>query len=1799
MVYLVVLFMSLLFLSLFAVFSGIFLHEKSSVFYKKREIALSGMVLSAVFVLFGLESVHAGSVSYSKSYTAASQLKTIFTARDPVAMHLGEYFFTMDMADAGGPMPMKFQLYYGSQLGGDKPEDGLPFFFTSSHAMEIATINFPPEIESFVYLGAGRQITFLYENGTWSSVFEPIPYQLQDTGEYFCFTDPARGLVYFFEKPLIPLEYGVDSDDQVVSSDVNGNVGWESNSTHPSISDDGRFVVFQTANSLVDDDKNEKEDIYLKDRYTGEITRISRALDGGDPDSRSLSPSISSDGRFVVYESYASNLVENDTNDSWDIFVYEIETGVTKRVSVASDGSQADGYSEDASISGDGRFVVFASSADNLADAPGVNWYKDIYLHDCQTGQTEIISVNAEGIRANDGCSSPVISADGRYIAYESYADNLVEGDTNDVADIFLYDRITGETKRISVASDGTEANDSSGDPAISGDGRYIAYMSNATNLVDQDTNGCFDVFLYDRITGTTQRVSVMPDGTEIDGCSDEPSLSYDGRYIAFSTSGDLGTDDFWDHIYVRDMVKGDVVLVSRGRAGQAGNSSSYDPDITGDGKFVAFDSYAENFIAGDANGMRDIYVAGKIEPDMFTSPITRIQDRNGNFVSFTYNDDRLPSRVEDNFGHSLEFGYTDIGGKNYLETVSDDTGNTWRFTYEDSPDDNKDNVTLRSVTDPGGGVYTFRYQGGNHIESVTKPRGNVPYTNTYDDGGFGIITSQTDAFGNKFQFQKTDTNTFRIIDPDGNTRTFANKEIEFGAFCISSFTDEKGNTILFSCSDMIQRIESITDRKGNRTSITYDQQSGMPASITLPGSQEITYEYEYLSQTQQFQDPSGVQFQCSFYPLSSIKRPDGSKEVFEYDEKGNLIRYTDGAGNTWEYEYDSHGYVSREKNPEGGQITYTYNSDGLLASMTDSDAGSETYTYDGKRRLSKVTRPDDSFITYTYDLLGRLTEVTDAAGVSTAYEYDSNGNLVKITKASNTSEARVTVIEYDDMDRISRITGPDGASLSFTYNFLDAITGVTFPGGATIAVEYDERGWISEVVDPAGNRWRISRDDEGAPVKVVTPEGREITLEVDPLGFFTRIMDPAGKSFQIVRDAMERISSITDRMGRTISYQYDGEGRLSGVSLPVIGTVAYQYDGLGNLAAIEDPQKSLWRFSHTSMGRLESFTDPLGNTKTYSYDSLGRISAIDYPGGITETRTYDAAGNLIERRFSDGTSIGYTYNAHGEIIQTSSEPVSLEYDVAGRVTKTTMDDTDITVTYDSAGRVQSMDYDGDMTVTYTYDARSLVTRVEDSLSGAWMRFEYDNDGFLTAIRRSNGVDTVFTLDAAGRVTSIDHGGKGGIDLTLNAEGEITRMVTSLGAELAAVSPGILEHLMYNSANRITSPGFSYDALGRRTADPDRTYTWDAAGRLTGITMGTESVTMAYTAGGEVARMTSESREKRFVYTYSLAGHPLVVEKDDSGLTRFYVYTPAGSLCYMVEKASAKPCFYHFNQIGSVMMLTDDTGTVTDTYGYSPYGQLLGHEGSTDQPFTFVGKFGVRMQGSTGLYQMRARYYDSKTARFISPDPRWPDITEPKAINPYSYAAANPLINIDPSGLFYIDARGRRISEKEMFDKFFEGELFGDVDERTGNIKWYKRSKKSGNQIWENLQSQSLYKNIRQFPGYQYSGLDFQTSANSSLHKWFSMAETGSRSSLSKPAVSNLDDYTYSRKRDKYIPITVNTGRPYIYSNGSSCRHCMITQPVGVSGLLNYYIITVFLFLSVWAIVRFWIRKKEKTDHVS
>lgn len=269
-----------------------------------------------------------------------------------------------------------------------------------------------------------------------------------------------------------------------------------------SFSADGRYVSFlSTAGNLTSDAQASYGRAFRKDLWTGQVLLASSTSEGAQGNDQSATPALSADGRYLVFTSAASNLVQGDGNGQDDVFRKDLATGQIEIVSRASDSGASNSFSANPSMSADGRYVVFDSAATNLVanDTNGVN---DIFRKDLQTGALTRVSITNDGIQANGGSADAQLSPDGQSVLFTSNASNLVGDDTNGNGDIFWKSLMTGEITRVSTAKDGAQGNGGSFNGVLSANQRYVVFQSDANNLVAGDDNGYSDIFRKDLVTG-------------------------------------------------------------------------------------------------------------------------------------------------------------------------------------------------------------------------------------------------------------------------------------------------------------------------------------------------------------------------------------------------------------------------------------------------------------------------------------------------------------------------------------------------------------------------------------------------------------------------------------------------------------------------------------------------------------------------------------------------------------------------------------------------------------------------------------------------------------------------------------------------------------------------------------------------------------------------------------------------------------------------------------------------------------------------------------------------------------------------------------------------------------------------------------------------------------------------------------------------------------------------------------------------------------------------------------------------
>jgi len=498
-----------------------------------------------------------------------------------------------------------------------------------------------------------------------------------------------------------------------LSSSLLATMPGNADSYQPALSDDGRYAAFvSAASNLVGGDTNGVADVFVKDLQTGAIERVSSSSVGVEANAASSDPSLSADGRWVAFTSDANNLVSGDINNSSDVFVKDLQSGTLVRASSDALGAGAGGASYDASLSDDGRLVAFTSAAEDLVNGD-TNRDSDVFVKDLQTGVVTLVSTDANGAQANDDSSQAALSGNGRYVAFESLAGNLVNGDTNESSDVFVKDLQTGRITRASVDYAGVQADNSSYGARMSDDGRYVAFVSDAGNLVPIDTNALADVFVKDLQTGSVFRANTDGNGNQANRRTAAAALSGDGRCVLFTSDAtNLVANDTnaAADVFLKDLDTGRICRVSTGAQGQQSRGIAWSlvgASLSDDGRLVAFASDDGTLVADDANGVADVFVKDQQTCALALVSSTAPHDATPGLYDPTtalwYLRNELDSGVAE-----VSFGFG-VPGAGWTPVVGD-----W----------NGDGVDTVGLYDPAAAVFYLRNANSTGVADLTIPFG-------------------------------------------------------------------------------------------------------------------------------------------------------------------------------------------------------------------------------------------------------------------------------------------------------------------------------------------------------------------------------------------------------------------------------------------------------------------------------------------------------------------------------------------------------------------------------------------------------------------------------------------------------------------------------------------------------------------------------------------------------------------------------------------------------------------------------------------------------------------------------------------------------------------------------------------------------------------------------------------------------------------------------------------------------------------------------------------------------------------
>jgi|GEM_PF-1775259 len=873
----------------------------------------------------------------------------------------------------------------------------------------------------------------------------------------------------------------------------------------------------------------------------------------------------------------------------------------------------------------------------------------------------------------------------------------------------------------------------------------------------------------------------------------------------------------------------------------------------------------------------------------------------------------------------------------------------------------------------------------------------------------------------------------------------------------LTEIADTNGNTVQVEYS-ADGTLEAVVDAAGRSTGFAYDGE-GRCVSLTLPDGRTAAFSYDREGNLIRTEDllgiPSVYEYDAGGCMTGMVVGHDRRATAFAYRGRGRLghiATVTDAAGSATRYELlSSEPRRVRVVDPEGRATTY-HSSNGLTVQVVDPLGNAVVYGYDRGLRVSVRDRSGHT-LHMAYDSRGNMTRLTDPLGNSTVMAYDGDDNIVSetspvgdMTRYAYDARCNLTIIslpggrgtamEYDLRGQLVAIVHGGGNRTAFSYDRFGNRIATTDPLGSTERRSYDRHGLnLTVITDPRGNTTQYEYDANNRLVKVTHPDGttdehlydccagiattngngRETAFSRDPLRRVVERVDAEGNRTRFGYDRSGRLLEATDALGRAWTLGYDDAGRAIQRTNPLGRSIETVLDPEDNVVRLRDEGGRVTTFDYDANDNLVGTRDPLGCAVSLTRDALNRVAVAENARGGRVGFTYDRDGRVVSKSYDGAEVCAYEYDASGRLsgVTDDTGATRFSHDLAGRVTSICYPGgLEVGFSYDEAKNVSAVAYPGGLVVTYAYDPRNRVTQVlwgENSLS-----CRYDGAGNLVGETRSNGTESAYTYDASNRVVEIGHR-KGRrtlarVSYARDATGNITEESSKL-----LVQPTLLGEdvpTTYNDVNQIVARGedrYTYDADGNLTEISGGKWRAEYDLENRPVTVTRDGVTCTYTYNGLGLRTRVERGGRTRHYHHDLEGRVLFESDERGNVTASYIYATRPLAARVGSSGDVH--FYHHDKTGSILALSDEKGEAAAAYAYSPSGAVAGRTGDVDNPFTYVGAYGV-MDDGDGLFFMRNRYYDAATARFIQKDP----LGFVGGTNLYCYTNNNPVRYIDPLG---------------------------------------------------------------------------------------------------------------------------------------------------------------------------------------
>lgn len=752
----------------------------------------------------------------------------------------------------------------------------------------------------------------------------------------------------------------------------------------------------------------------------------------------------------------------------------------------------------------------------------------------------------------------------------------------------------------------------------------------------------------------------------------------------------------------------------------------------------------------------------------------------------------------------------------------------------------------------------------------------------------------------------------------------------------------------------------------------------GKLLSILDPNGRGIKFHYSRTGFLEAIEDTQKHKISFEYFQnrLVAVINPIGRKTKYYYDNNGNLVRVTDVLGNETKYVYDERHRLVESSKPNGRHTYFEYDTSGRILSRFNNDGANRIeYQYDETNSSIKIVDALNHEMTYFFNNLGRIARILDSAGSNWQYDWDKNGNLISITDPKSNRYS----LTYDERGNVLSLTDPLGNTTYFTYDpFYNKFTSVTDAEGNTVTFRYDHLGNLIAAIDALGNISQYEYDGQGNLIRIRDALNRVIEYLYDGRNQLKMIIYPDDSTAEYTFDEIGNIVSRTKRNGQIIKYIYDWLNRLTKITYPDGSQVTFSYDSLGNVVLTRDDNTGMTLYIYDKIGRLLQILLPDGKSINYKYDQMGNLVALTYPNGETLLYEYDNLNRLVRITVPSSDQIfEYTYDSSGRRARLdfpNGNYTIYNYDTAGRLVLLT--------TRNASDEVLS---------NYFYQYDQVVNRVSTITPEGKQSFIYDPAYQLTQVTYPDGRDIAYHYDPLGNRTLVDDNGERA-EYIIN---KLNQYIQVDGARYEYDSNG-------NLIRRVDSEGMTL-------------YSYDDEDRLDGISYpdGT-TIEYKYDSFGRRIEKSVNGQITRYIYE----GNRVIMETDNSGKV-LATYIWGIGLDELLAFKRANIWYYcHLDGQGSVVSITDTHGRVLESYYYDPYGQPTILDDNRDisdrtlvgNPYLFTGR---RFDVMSNLYFYRARYYDPKLGRFLSPD----HAASLYDVNYYIYVFNNPINFNDPLGL--------------------------------------------------------------------------------------------------------------------------------------------------------------------------------------